>query len=349
MRISALVLVLGLLWWDTTAWVAYGLSRWCCGREPACQCRRQQETRFHPWVEKTPEKGNGNPPQYSSLESPIDRGAWWAAVHGVPKSWIWLSNLAHMWGWLIKSRNTCLTFLEAGRPSSSPWLGWCLVRACFLVPRWPSSLWVGELPGSQMAVFSLGGRASWFTDGRLLPGWESFLVPRWPSSPWVGHLPGSQMAVFSLGGTPSWFPGGRLLSESESFLVPRWPSSLSVGELPGSQMAISLNAHRVEEALWGLFESAKWKWSCSISCPTLCDPMNCSLPGSSFHGILQARVLKWVSISFSRGSSQLRDRIQVSRFPGRCFNLWATREAASLFRRALIPFWGLHLNDLITS
>ena len=38
-------------------------------------------------------------------------------------------------------------------------------------------------------------------------------------------------------------------------------------------------------------------------CPTLCDPMDCSLPGSSLHGILQARVLEWVAISFSRGSS----------------------------------------------
>ena len=39
------------------------------------------------------------------------------------------------------------------------------------------------------------------------------------------------------------------------------------------------------------------------SCPTLYDLMNCSLPGSSLHGILQARVLEWVAISFSRGSS----------------------------------------------
>ena len=39
------------------------------------------------------------------------------------------------------------------------------------------------------------------------------------------------------------------------------------------------------------------------SCPTLCSPMDCSLPGSSVHGIFQARVLEWVAISFSRGSS----------------------------------------------
>ena len=63
------------------------------------------------------------------------------------------------------------------------------------------------------------------------------------------------------------------------------------------------------------------------SCPTLCDPVDCSPPGSSIHGILQASILEWVAISFSRGSSQLRDRTQVSHTAGRRFNLWATREA----------------------
>ena len=42
-------------------------------------------------------------------------------------------------------------------------------------------------------------------------------------------------------------------------------------------------------------------------CPTLCDPVDYSLPGSSIHGILQARILEWVAISFSRGSSRPRD------------------------------------------
>ena len=46
-------------------------------------------------------------------------------------------------------------------------------------------------------------------------------------------------------------------------------------------------------------------------CPTLCNPMDCSIPGSSVHGILQARVLEWVAISFSRGSSQPRDWTRV--------------------------------------
>ena len=55
--------------------------------------------------------------------------------------------------------------------------------------------------------------------------------------------------------------------------------------------------------------------------PTLCDPVNCSLPGSCVHGILQARVLDWVAISFSRGSSRPRDGTQVSLIAGRRFNL----------------------------
>ena len=55
--------------------------------------------------------------------------------------------------------------------------------------------------------------------------------------------------------------------------------------------------------------------------------MDCSPTGSSIHGILQARILEWVAISVSRGSSRPRDRTQVSCSVGRCFTLWATREA----------------------
>ena len=60
-------------------------------------------------------------------------------------------------------------------------------------------------------------------------------------------------------------------------------------------------------------------------------PVDCSLPSSSIHGISQARILEWVAISFSRGSSQPRDWTWVSRTAGRRFNLWATREASCLF------------------
>ena len=55
------------------------------------------------------------------------------------------------------------------------------------------------------------------------------------------------------------------------------------------------------------------------SCPTMCDPMDCSLPGFSVCGILQARILEWVAISSCRGSSQPRDRTRASCISGRFF------------------------------
>ena len=63
-----------------------------------------------------------------------------------------------------------------------------------------------------------------------------------------------------------------------------------------------------------------------IICLTLCDPMDCSLPGSFVHGIFQAIVLEWIAISFSRGSSQPRAWTWVSCIVDRCFTVWATRE-----------------------
>ena len=72
-----------------------------------------------------------------------------------------------------------------------------------------------------------------------------------------------------------------------------------------------------------------WKVKVKLaqSCPTLFNPMDCSLPDSYVHGILQARILEWVAILFSRGSSQPRDRTCVSCIAGRFFTSWATREA----------------------
>ena len=60
---------------------------------------------------------------------------------------------------------------------------------------------------------------------------------------------------------------------------------------------------------------------------TLCDPIDCSLPGSSVHGIFQARILEWVAISSSRASSPPRDQTWVFCIAGRFFTNWATREA----------------------
>ena len=66
------------------------------------------------------------------------------------------------------------------------------------------------------------------------------------------------------------------------------------------------------------------------SCPALCEPMACHLPGFSVHGIVQVRMLEWVAILFSRGSSPPRDWMWVSCFTGRLFTIWATREAPNI-------------------
>ena len=73
------------------------------------------------------------------------------------------------------------------------------------------------------------------------------------------------------------------------------------------------------------------------SCLTLRDPMDCSPPGSSVHGILQAKKLECVAIPPSRGSFGSRDRTPVSCTAGRFFTIWAIREALVSFGSCLIP------------
>ena len=71
------------------------------------------------------------------------------------------------------------------------------------------------------------------------------------------------------------------------------------------------------------FLPSLWVSVCDLvtqSCPTLCNPMNCSPSGSSIHEILQARIMEWIAIPFSRGSSCPRDQTQVSCIVGRLFS-----------------------------
>ena len=75
------------------------------------------------------------------------------------------------------------------------------------------------------------------------------------------------------------------------------------------------------------YDGLKSESEVAQSCPTLYNPMDCSLSGSSVHGIFQARVLECIAISFSRGSSRSKNWTWVSRIAGRCFTVWATREA----------------------
>ena len=74
-------------------------------------------------------------------------------------------------------------------------------------------------------------------------------------------------------------------------------------------------------------------------CLTLCDPMDCSPPGCSDHGILQEKILEWVDIPFSRGSSRPRDWSYVSCIAGGVFTVWSTTE--SLLERHALLFAGL--------
>ena len=61
----------------------------CCGtsgKEPTCQCKRHKRHGFNPWLGRCPGEGHGKPLQVSCLENPMERGVWWAIVHGVTKS-----------------------------------------------------------------------------------------------------------------------------------------------------------------------------------------------------------------------------------------------------------------------
>ena len=79
----------------------------------------------------------------------------------------------------------------------------------------------------------------------------------------------------------------------------------------------------VMQIIWGMCKRESVK---SLSCVWLCDPMNCSPPGSSLHEILQVRILRWVSISSSRGSSQPRDQNPVPCNSRRILYQWTTWE-----------------------
>ena len=70
--------------------------------------------------------------------------------------------------------------------------------------------------------------------------------------------------------------------------------------------------------------------SCCSVASVVCNPIDSSPPGSSVPGILQAGILEWVAISFSRRSSRPRDWTQVSSIVGKCFTVWATRAGTKL-------------------
>ena len=145
----------------------------------------------------------------------------------------------------------------------------------------------------------------------------------------VGHLPGIGSVVGQLEGLQGephasqslWvnYPlpcspcscSGQGSEEPKAF---SWPNLYLHSDLHPPREPFSFNSY------WSESESVQL-------CPTLCDPMDCSPPGSFVHGILQARILEWDAIPFSRVSSWPRDQTQVSCMAGRFFTVWASREA----------------------
>ena len=93
------------------------------------------------------------------------------------------------------------------------------------------------------------------------------------------------------------------------------------------------------------------KWTLTVLVTQLCltdwDPMDCSLPGSSVHGILQARILEWVAMPSSRGSYWPRDWIWASCIAGRFSTVWATREAPKKWVYAKQTSYRLSLGKLM--
>ena len=82
------------------------------------------------------------------------------------------------------------------------------------------------------------------------------------------------------------------------------------------------------------------------SCPALCDPTDCTLPGSSVYGIPQARILEWIAIPFSRGSFWPRDQTRIACTEGRFFTAWATGKTYNVNCPSRPTAWEISLWDL---
>ena len=215
------------------------------------------------------EKGIFCPLQYSCLENSMDRGDWWAMVHGIAKSQTRLSDqhilYSRVWGkipcHLLLLKMSCIGYsslIALSGYDDEIWWDFKKYRHCYVL--------ISESPRVCVTLTTV---------------WRCLC----------------DALVYSL-------------LRKFSFELYCWVLIIEVW--------LGRGVNRESEV--------------TQSCPTLCDPMVCSLPGSSLHGILQARVLEWIAISFSRGSSWPRDRTRVSRIPGRRFNLWATVHSCNMPR-----------------
>ena len=158
-------------------------------------------------------------------------------------------------------------------------------------PAWKIP-WMEE-PGRLQSMGSRRVRHDWTTLLSLF----TFMHWRRKWQPTLVFLPGESQGRWSLVGCHLW--GHTELDTTEAT----------------QRLQVSLTLKLTTLPWW-----CCWHMTCCVYvtqlCPTLCDPMGCSLPGSSVHRILQARILETVAISFSRGSSQPRDQTQVSCIAG---------------------------------
>ena len=101
-----------------------------------------------------------------------------------------------------------------------------------------------------------------------------------------------------------------------------------------------INTHLALKSLLPSVQMSSCAVLCLVtqSCLTFCNPMDCSPPGSSVHEIFQARILDWVAMPSFRGSSQPRDRTQVSHIAGRFFTVSAHQRSSKILERVACLF-----------
>ena len=160
--------------------------------------------------------------------------------------------------------------------------------------------------------------------------WPS--LPLWVASPVVtSHWHGWWNPDFSV---------HQALEMIQQSLLPITPNTGS-REVNQRQLSLSFSLWFSVGLSW--FPSASSDTSVKVaqSFLTLCDPMDCSLPGSSVLGILQAEILEWVAIPFCRASSQPRDRTEVSHVAGGFFTVWATRKAQTILVCSSFHGWSV--------
>ena len=247
---------------------------------------------------RSPGEGHGNPLQYSCLENSMDRGAWQPTVHGSQR-------IGHKWTVNTQS-----------------------VQSVQLL----SHVWGFETPRTAAHQASLS-----ITNSQSLLKVMS-IESVMPSN--------HQILCRPLLLLPSIFPSIRV-SSNESVLWIRWPKywsfSFSISPSNGYSGLISFRIDWFDLAVQGTLKSLLWHHSskasilwCSAffmvqlsypymkevkvlatqSCPTLWKLMDCRVSSSSVHGILQARILDWIAMPFSWGSSQLKNQTLVSCIAG---------------------------------